>query len=114
MSIDDVIKQCRDAVVSKYMIHHLKRQGNAVAGSPVKLGTLSETFAQYRNAAEIGSEPGRTPPTFHEIRSLAARLYANEYGPDVAQAMLGHKSAKMTSLYRDSRGREWTEVKVSA
>jgi integrase len=112
MSLDEVIRQCRDAVVSKHLIHHRKSWGKAPAGSHVKLGTLSRTFQEYRDAAKIAAEEGRTPPTFHEIRSLSARLYADEYGPEVAQAILGHKSAKMTSLYRDSRGREWTDVKV--
>ena len=48
------------------------------------------------------------PPSFHEMRSLAARLHSAE-GRD-AQALLGHKSSKMTDLYRDSRGTEWIEV----
>jgi len=114
MTVEDVVKQCRDSVVSKHMIHHRRGRGNAKAGSPVKMGTISNTFADYRATAEIKVEPGQTPPTFHEIRSLSARLYADQYGPFVAQTLLGHKSEKMTNLYRDSRGREWTEVKVSA
>jgi integrase len=114
MTVEDVVKQCRDSVVSKHMIHHRKGRGNAQAGSHVKLGTISRTFADYRAIAEITVEPGQTPPTFHEIRSLAARLYADQYGPSVAQTLLGHKSEKMTNLYRDSRGREWTEVKISS
>lgn len=114
MTVDDVVKQCRDAVVSKHMIHHRKGQGNAKAGSHVKLSSLSRTFATYRDAAKITAAEDRTPPTFHEIRSLSARLYADEYGEKVAQAILGHKTSKMTELYRDSRGREWNEVKVSA
>jgi integrase len=54
------------------------------------------------------------PPTFHEIRSLAIRLYSDEYGAEFAQALVGHKSSVMTDLYRDNRGREWTEVKLKA
>jgi integrase len=114
MSLDEVVRQCRDAVVSKNLIHHRKAWGKAQAGSHVKLGTLSRAFQTYRDMAKISVEDGRTPPTFHEIRSLAARLYADEYGPEVAQAILGHKTAKMTSLYRDSRGREWTDVKIGS
>lgn len=51
---------------------------------------------------------GKTPPTFHEIRSLASRLY-NKQGID-DQALLGHKSGTMTAAYRDVRGAEWVEV----
>jgi enterobacteria phage integrase len=54
----------------------------------------------------------KTPATFHEIRSLSARLYADAYGENFTRALLGHKSARMTALYRDSRGQEWTEVKL--
>lgn len=50
------------------------------------------------------------PPTFHEIRSLAARRYAE--GTD-AQALLGHKSPDMTAIYRDTRGDDWIEVKMA-
>lgn len=43
------------------------------------------------------------PPTFHEIRSLAGRMHEAEYGREFAQHLLGHKSAKMTAKYLDSR-----------
>jgi integrase len=64
-------------------------------------------------AAEITWEDGRTAPTFHELRSLAARLYTEQHGPEFAQAILGHKSANMTAMYRDTRGAEWTEIKLT-
>ncbi|KAB7898826.1 integrase [Rouxiella sp. S1S-2] len=37
-----------------------------------------------------------SPPTYHEIRSLAGRLYDTEKGKDFARKLLGHKSVKMT------------------
>lgn len=42
------------------------------------------------------------PPTFHELRSLSIRLY-HDQGID-AQALAGHNSEDMTSVYRDVRG----------
>lgn len=114
VTLGDVLKRCRDSVVSKHVIHFIRQHGAARAGQPPKLGTVSDVFSAMRDAAGIKPEPGRTPPTFHEIRSLAARLYTEQYGKDVAQAILGHKSEKMTSLYRDVRGREWVEVKLKA
>jgi hypothetical protein len=48
-----------------------------------------------------------------ELRSLAARLYADQEGPEFAQAIPGHKSACMTAQYRDMCGAEWTEVKFA-
>ncbi|ELV7529386.1 phage integrase Arm DNA-binding domain-containing protein [Edwardsiella ictaluri] len=49
------------------------------------------------------------PPSFHEIRSLCARLYAEERGAEFAKKLLGHKSMVMTDLYRDERG-GWVEL----
>ncbi|MGE4684365.1 tyrosine-type recombinase/integrase [Yersinia enterocolitica] len=51
-----------------------------------------------------------SPPSFHEIRSLASRLYEAEYGKEFAQKLLGHKSMKMTDVYLDSRKNEWVEI----
>jgi integrase len=72
LSLVDVIKRCRDSVVSKSM-----------------------------------------PPTFHELRSLAARLYSEQHSADFSQAIPGHQSASMTAIYRDVRGAEWIEVKLA-
>ncbi|EHF0679962.1 tyrosine-type recombinase/integrase, partial [Escherichia coli] len=43
------------------------------------------------------------PPTFHEIRSLAGRLYKETCGEEFAQRLLGHTSEKTTKLYLDER-----------
>jgi enterobacteria phage integrase len=53
---------------------------------------------------------GSEPPSLHEMRSLAARLY-DQQGVD-SQVLLGHKDPATTALYRDNRGAEWMEVKV--
>jgi enterobacteria phage integrase len=113
LSLDDVIKRCRDSVISKSMLHHGKKIGKQQPGYPVDKDSLTRGFRLARVAAEITWEDGKTAPTFHELRSLAARLYAEEYGPEFAQAILGHKSASMTAMYRDTRGAEWTEIKLA-
>lgn len=114
MTLEDVLRQCRDKIVSKNVIHHVRHIGRSKPGEPVGAQSVSEVFAQYRDLAEIKTPEGKTPTSFHEIRSLAARLYAEAYGEDFAKALLGHKSARMTALYRDSRGQEWQEVKLKA
>ncbi|BDC37711.1 tyrosine-type recombinase/integrase [Paraburkholderia terrae] len=114
LTIEDVIRECRDDIVSKHMIHHVRHKGTAKPGHSPKLGSFSTMFATYRDAAKVVVPEGKTPPTFHEIRSLAARLYGDEFGAEFAQALLGHKTAQMTALYRDSRGREWSEVKTKS
>ncbi|SAK62462.1 integrase-like protein [Caballeronia temeraria] len=112
VTLGDVLKRCRDTVVSKYVIHFIATSGGSRPGDACKPATLSTRFAAMRDAAGLVAPDGKTPVTFHELRSLAARLYTEQHGADFAQALLGHKSPEMTALYRDSRGREWTEVKV--
>lgn len=87
-------------VVSQYLVHHSKAQGRAKVGSAVRGHTIAQEFAAIRDALGIG---GDYPPTVHEIRSLSARLYAEKYGEEFAQSLLGHKSAKMAALYQDER-----------
>lgn len=113
LSLEDVIKRCRDSVISKSMLHHTRTSGKVKPGNSVPKEALTRAFMLARRASEITWEDGRTAPTFHELRSLAARLYADQYGQDFAQAILGHKSASMTEMYRDTRGAEWTEIKLT-
>lgn len=109
-SIDDVVKQCRDRVISKYLIHHPRTSGNYKKGDQVSADGLSRVFAMARDEVGIAPEDGRTPPTFHEIRSLAERLYKKEYGQEFAQSIMGHKHAKQTAEYDDMRGGDWKVV----
>ena len=110
LELGSVIKSCRDRVVSQNLIHHARTISLAKAGQRVVLDTISKEFAAARDraAAKLGIDFGDHPPTFHEMRSLAARLHAAE-GRD-PQALLGHRHAKMTDLYRDARGAEWIDV----
>ncbi|HEJ9702753.1 TPA: tyrosine-type recombinase/integrase [Proteus mirabilis] len=49
-------------------------------------------------------------PTFHEIRSLSARLYEEEKSAEFAKKILGHKSMRMTDKYLDDRGNGYVEL----
>ena len=63
----------------------------------------------HPNTLRAWSRDGKIiPPTFHEIRSLAARLWKAQ-GVDV-RVLLGHKTEAMSMLYRDARGAEWVTV----
>lgn len=104
MSIGEAVQNCRDLIVSRYMIHHIEHNGTAKPGDQLSSNGISNSFQTAREAAGITASEGRTPPTFHEIRSLAERLYKEEYGAAFAQAMLGHKNASMTARYDDLRG----------
>lgn len=104
MSIADAIHECRDSVVSRHIVHHSTHRGATKPGARVAENGLTMGFQAACEAAGIVAAEDRTPPTFHEIRSLAERLYKAEYGAEFAQAMLGHKNAPMTAKYDDLRG----------
>lgn len=114
LSLDEALRACRDNVLSPHAIHFVKRRSGTMPGDPVSLVRLTNVFAEFRGKAQIKTPEGHTPSSLHEIRSLAARLYSEQFGAEFAQALLGHKSAEMTALYRDSRGQEWTEIKVAS
>lgn len=112
-SIDDIIKRCRDDIVSPYLIHHgasqdKKGRGRARPGAQVHPQTITRKFAEARDLAGIITQEGKTPPTYHELRSLGIRLYKKQgYDP---QALAGHKDPDTTATYADNRGREWIDV----
>ncbi len=112
-SIEEVLRECRDAVVSKYVLHHSRPYGQRKAGATVTARTLTVSFQDLRSAAKLTWEEGKTPATFHELRSLSARLYTEQYGKDFAQQILGHSTSAMTDMYRDVRGSEWVEIKIA-
>lgn len=110
-SLSEVIARCRSSkVLSRHFLHHEAITGRAKPGDPIRRPTITAEFAEARDLAGVTGGEGKTPPTFHEIRSLAARLWAAERGEAFAQALLGHKSAEMAALYRDKRGDEWISV----
>ena len=77
---------------------------------PLSLATVSRYLTKARNASGISFDGD--PPTFHELRSLSARLYRNQIGDKFAQRLLGHKFDSMAARYRDSRGREWDKIEI--
>ncbi|CAI0713650.1 Uncharacterised protein [Serratia proteamaculans] len=66
---------------------------------------LTKKFVATRKASQLEFEENL--PTFHEIRSLAGRLYEKEKGKEFAQKLLGYKSEKMMGKYLDTRGKEY-------
>ncbi|WP_250518637.1 tyrosine-type recombinase/integrase [Caballeronia sp. ATUFL_M1_KS5A] len=102
MSLGDVIAKCKSTgVVSKYLIHHIRNQGRAKTGTHVKLGSISQAFADARTLAGIKNDD--SAPTFHELRSLSKRLYDAQRDVDT-KALLGHMTDAMAEMYADSRG----------
>ncbi|MDN2464081.1 phage integrase Arm DNA-binding domain-containing protein [Escherichia coli] len=104
ITLREVISQCRDAVVSKYLVHYRHTTSQANRGDQVSANTLTTAFKKAREKCGIKWEQG-TAPTFHEQRSLSERLY-REQGLDT-QKLLGHKSRKMTDRYNEPPRKSW-------
>jgi len=92
---------------TEYLISSGSRKTGREPGA-LRADTITANFA--RAVLKSGIAKGDNPPSFHEIRSLASRMYEREYGAEFAQKLLGHKSMKMTNVYLNSRGTEWTEI----
>lgn len=77
-------------------------------GKKVSTEKISRKFAKLRDKTNITWDG--SPPSFHEIRSLSARLYTEENGSEFARKMLGYKSAEMTAKYQDARNNSWIKI----
>jgi integrase len=113
MSLRDVIRQCRaTGVASKYLVHNHVRIKGARIGSGYHVDRLTKDFTAAMDA--LGLDWGdKSPPTFHELRSLSKRLYEQQGGVDT-QELLGHKDEKTALLYANARGSEYRLVTVAA
>ncbi|EQB7353277.1 phage integrase Arm DNA-binding domain-containing protein [Enterobacter kobei] len=109
LTLRDVVSKCRDAVISKYLVHFRHSTSQATRGDSVSSSSLTTSFKKARNKCGIEWEKG-TAPTFHEQRSLSERLYETQ-GVDT-QKLLGHKSPQQTAKYHDDRGKDWTVIAV--
>ncbi|KAA5972320.1 MULTISPECIES: tyrosine-type recombinase/integrase [unclassified Pantoea] len=107
LTLEAVIEECRKGNPSDSLIYSSVRRGRRKPGA-VSPDALTGAFAEAREMS--GIKFGPNPPTFHEIRSLASRLYEVENGEDFAQRLLGHKNLSMTKKYLDSRGQEYVMV----
>lgn len=112
MSLEAVLR-ARTGVVSPYVIHHIESHPGTPAGSPVHVDRISAAFTEARRAAGIPDlVAGKEAPTFHEVRSLASRLYKAQGGVDV-KALLGHSTDAMAKLYASTRDMTPIEVKIA-
>lgn len=105
--LQDVIDRCRKNNPSDFMLYSAVRRGGRKPG-PLTPDGITQAFSDIRDST--GLKFGPNPPPFHEIRSLASRLYERERGEDFAQRLLGHKNLTMTKKYLDARGAEYVMV----
>jgi enterobacteria phage integrase len=109
-SLGDVVAQARrSGALSSYVVHQTTRRGPSSVGRQLRLSTVSRVFTNAVGA--LGIDFGKkTPPTFHEIRSLALRLYGDQ-GVNV-QLLAGHSDPDTTAIYLNSRGQDYARVTV--
>lgn len=112
MSLGEVYDQCRrTGVLSRHLIHQTTPHGNSPVGRPIWKDTISRRFTDALGA--LGIDWGdKTPPTFHEIRSLSERLYRAQGNVDTQQ-LLGHTDPETTLLYNKSRGSAYLRVTIN-
>lgn len=77
----------------------------------IKLDDITRQFSRLRDRVFNRDYWTGTPTTFHEIRSLAERLYREQRIDTMT--LLGHKSQQMTDKYNDSRGREYKKLRIN-
>lgn len=113
MTLGEVQKLCRSTgVLSPYLVHQVEHHGKSKPGKRLKLRRITDVFTQ--EIAALGIDWGdKTPPTFHEIRSLAKRMYKKQGNVDT-KMLLGHRSDEAAELYGDARGAEWTRVNIGS
>ena len=99
LKLSTVIDRCRLQSRTDFMISAGIRK-NSPDGN-IHPDGLTKKFVAARKLASIAF--GDNPPTFHEIRSLAGRLYKDAHGEEFAQRLLGHTSEATTKLYLDER-----------
>jgi len=95
VSVGEAIEACRDYAVGQIF---LLRKHN---GQALGMASLSARFEEAREAALPAFASGH-PPSLHECRSLAERLYRKQ-GINTMR-LLGHRHQSMTDMYNDDRG----------
>ncbi|MFE0429208.1 tyrosine-type recombinase/integrase [Citrobacter freundii] len=103
ISLDETLKKCKESLKGETIIASTRCES-------LSSGTISRYFMRARKAS--GLLFNGEPPTFHELRSLSARLYEKQISKEFAQHLLGHKSDSMASQYRNDSGREWDKIEI--
>lgn len=113
-SLRGLIQECRIEAVglgTRRLICRSPDRGSSVTITPDYLTrAFNKAVAQVEQASEWW---GDNPPTFHEIRSLGARLYKQQgYTHEEIQALLGHEKADTTKIYLDSGEPEFIQARA--
>ncbi|WBA57828.1 tyrosine-type recombinase/integrase [Providencia sp. 21OH12SH02B-Prov] len=103
-TLQSVLDRCKHELNGKEFVL-VSQKGDMLADK-----TIGKAFSLARSKSGLSWEG--SPPTFHEIRSLASRVYGNEKSNEFANQLLGHKSMDMTRMYQDDRGLSWKKIEI--
>lgn len=103
LQLGAVIDRCRKASTTDFLLSAGIRTNSP--NGVLHPDGLTKGFVKARKKSGIALSD--SPPTFHEIRSLAGRMYEKERGKEFTQKLLGHTTEKMTQKYLDSRKKEF-------
>ena len=105
-----VARATSDNLHSPYIVHYRpqSRRRKHMDAKPhwtfVEPGYLSRAFQEIRDLTAIGQRPAAKRPTFHECRSLGARLYrSGGYSEKYIQGLMAHADIKTTDIYLEGR-----------
>lgn len=110
--IERIVRLSRQSgIVSPYIVHRIRRSkaphAKYVPPHPtyVRPKALSQHFGQLTTRAGLSARYAtKQRPTFHEIRSLGARLMEQQGYPKThVQMLMAHGSRKTTEIYLDNR-----------
>lgn len=103
-----IIERCRDDILSPYIIHRKpirkRKRAEGDHWTRINVGMVSRAFEEARDSLEeFEAMPKEERPTFHEIRALGRKLYADQ-GIDV-KALGGWSDEKMPEKYLEGHDR---------
>ena len=113
-----LITRCRDDVVSPYLVHRLaekaRPQGMKAAARSHHTQLLPEQITrEFKDAREATGITGSNPPTYHEICSLGGALLREQgWTLQQVQALMGHASEAMTTVYLEGHEVPWSDVET--
>lgn len=107
--IANIIKRSKNNIVCPYIIHRKpkgplsKKVKSKTHWASVKPEYLTRAFKKARENTELFNDwKPEEMPTFHEIRSLGARIYREQgYTKQYIQSLLTHSDQKTTQIYLD-------------
>lgn len=118
-AIRAILTRCRDQIHCPFVLHRLPEKARPSSMRAAKREhfaqilpeQLTRAFADALSKSGLPIGAGKTPPTFHEIRSLGIALYREMgWSDERVQALAGHADVAMTRHYMEGHEAPWQPV----